>query len=182
MKKKGAVELSIGTIVIIVLAMSMLILGLVLVKNIFEGSTNNVDQLNDKVRDEIGKLFGENKRTVIYLSNQKAPIKQGEEWGVAFGIKNLIRGSSEAKQFSYKVTLSDPEEVRENCQISEADASKWIILGRTGKIVIAPGEAYFGIVRLRIPENAPLCMIRYNIEVTEGSNAYYTDFFDVEVR
>jgi len=40
--KKGAIELSIGTIVIIVLSMSMLILGMVLVKNIFN---NDVDEI-----------------------------------------------------------------------------------------------------------------------------------------
>jgi len=35
MNKKAAIELSIGTIVIVVLVMSMLILGMVLVRNIF---------------------------------------------------------------------------------------------------------------------------------------------------
>ena len=51
MNKKGALELSIGTIVIIVIGMSMLILGLVLVQKIFVGSTNNVDDLNNKIRN-----------------------------------------------------------------------------------------------------------------------------------
>jgi hypothetical protein len=55
--KRGALELSIGTVVIIVLAMSMLILGLVLVKNIFSGAKYNIDQLNDKVTDEINQYL-----------------------------------------------------------------------------------------------------------------------------
>ena len=37
-QKKGAIELSMTTIVILVLAMSMLILGLVLIKAIFTGA------------------------------------------------------------------------------------------------------------------------------------------------
>ena len=49
LRKKGAIELSIGTIVIIVLAMSMLILGIILIKNIFSGSTNAVDDINKGV-------------------------------------------------------------------------------------------------------------------------------------
>ena len=57
--KKAAIELSIGTVVIIVLAMSMLILGLVLIRNIFTGATESVDQINDNVRSEIIKLFQE---------------------------------------------------------------------------------------------------------------------------
>jgi len=42
MNKKGYIELSIGTIVIIVLAMTMLILGMVLVKNIFSFEKINI--------------------------------------------------------------------------------------------------------------------------------------------
>ena len=82
--KSGAIELSIGTIVIIVLAMSMLILGMVLVRNIFSGSSENILQMNDKVKGEINKLFVEDKRTVVYLPNQIAKIDQNNDWGVAF--------------------------------------------------------------------------------------------------
>ena len=70
--KTGALELSIGTIVIIVLAMSMLILGMVLVRNIFSGSSENILQMNDKVKDQINRLFVEDKKPVIYLP--KAPL------------------------------------------------------------------------------------------------------------
>ena len=52
LNKKAAMELSIGTIVIIVLAMSMLILGLVLIKTIFSGAKYNIDTMNDKVRND----------------------------------------------------------------------------------------------------------------------------------
>ena len=43
--KKGAMELSMGTIVILVLAMSMLILGLVLIRTIFMGAKYNVQTI-----------------------------------------------------------------------------------------------------------------------------------------
>ena len=66
--KKGAIELSVGTIVIIVLAMTMLILGIVLIRNIFTGTITNVDEINEGVRDQIKKLFqNENDRAVICL-------------------------------------------------------------------------------------------------------------------
>jgi hypothetical protein len=70
--KEGAIELSIGTIVIIVLAMSMLILGMVLVRNIFSGANNAIDMTQDELEGEISKLFVEDKRTVVYLPNQIA--------------------------------------------------------------------------------------------------------------
>ena len=178
--KSGAIELSIGTIVIIVLAMSMLILGLVLIKNIFSGSTTNILQMNDKVKDEINKLFVEDKRTVVYLPNQIAKIGQNEDWGVAFGIKNLAKGTADIGKFSYEVTVSDPD-VRQKCGISERDIESWIKTGRADQMSIAPGQNYYGIVRFMISENAPLCTIRFHIDVKMDGQAYATDFFDVEV-
>jgi hypothetical protein len=180
MKKKGAIELSIGTIVIIVLAMSMLILGLVLVKNIFSGSSENILQMNDKVKDQINKLFVDDKKTVIYLSNQIAQIRKNEEWGIAFGIKNLVRGTPEPGSFSYEVKVSDPD-VEIKCGVSESYINGWIVVGRADSMVIPPGESYFGISRIFIPENAPLCIVRFHLDVKIDEDIYATDFFDIEI-
>lgn len=178
---KGAIEMSIGTIVIIVLAMSMLILGMVLVKNIFSGASENVLSMNAGVQDKINKLFTEDKRTVVYLSNQIAHINQNEEWGVAFGIKNLGRGTAEASRFHYETSVSDPD-VRSKCGIGERDIESWIQTGRADDATIAPGQNYFGIVRFMIPENAPLCTVRFHIDVTKDNTPYATEFFDIEVE
>jgi len=180
MEKRGAIELSIGTIVIIVLAMSMLILGMVLVKNIFTGSSQNVLQMNDKVKDEINKLFVEDKKTVVYLPNQIAKIQQNEDWGVAFGIKNLARGTAEAGRFHYDVTVSDPD-VRTKCGVDERTIESWITTGRADDLIIAPGEAYAGVVRFMVPENSPLCTVRFHIDVTLDNSPYAIEFFDLEV-
>lgn len=176
---RGAIELSIGTIVIIVLAMSMLILGLILVQSIFEGAKYNVDSMNDKVKDEIGKLFVENKKTVVYLPNQIAEIKQGEDWGVAFAIRNIQSGTADSGRFSYQVVVSDPN-VQKNCGVGIRDIENWITTGQADNMDIAPGDTYYGIVRLNIPEGAPLCTVRFHLEVRKDSAAYATDFFDVK--
>ncbi len=178
--KKGAIELSIGTIVIIVLAMSMLILGLVLVKNIFSGSSENILQMNEKVKGEINKLFVEDKRTVVYLPNAIAKIGQNEDWGVAFGITNLERGTAEVGEFSYVVTVSDPD-AKKKCGLAESDIESWIATGRVDQMSIAPGQNYYGIVRFLIPVDAPLCTVRFHIDVKMDGAVYATDFFDVEV-
>jgi len=181
MKKRGAMELSIGTIVIIVLAMSMLILGLILVKNIFSGSSSNILQMNDKVKDQIAKMFVEDTRTAVYLDNHVAKIKQNEDWGVAFAIKNLQRGSVEASPFTYTVVTSDPD-LRQKCGVSERDVESWMGTGRSDTTAIAPGQMYYGIVRFLIPETAPLCTVRFHIEVKKEGELYATDFFDVTVE
>jgi len=182
MQKKGAMELSIGTIVIIVLAMSMLILGLVLVKTIFTGAKYNVDTMNDKVRDEINKLFVEDKKIVIYLANTNlAEMKQGESFGVAFAVKSLKTGTTEAAKFQYDVTVANPSEVKSNCGINEKEALSWISTGRSSQINIAPGDFKGWVVRFEIPETAPLCTLRYNINVKADSEFYDAESFDVKI-
>ena len=64
-EKKGALELSIGTIVVIVIAMAMLILGLVLVRNISELSTGTVDEIDDQVRSQIRNLFNDDSGNIV---------------------------------------------------------------------------------------------------------------------
>jgi|SRR3990167_2806949 len=179
MNKRGAIELSVGTIVIIVLAMSMLILGLVLVKNIFSGSTENIDTINDAVKDQISKAFNrDDVKVVVNLANKIAKIKQGESWGVAFGVKNLVGKES---SFEYKVVASDLDIVSK-CGISKVDAESWIITGRASSFTLASGGDYYGIIRFQIPETAPLCTIRFDVVVTMDGKAYDTQLFDVQVR
>jgi len=179
--KKAAMELSIGTIVIIVLAMSMLILGLLLIKTIFTGAKYNVDVMNDKVRDEINKLFVEDKKIVIYLANQEAKVKQGDSWGVAFAIKNLKTGTPEATKFTYDVVVNNPAEVKQNCGVNEKEALSWIKAGSSGSIQIVPGGTYATIIRFQIPETAPLCIVRYNINVKADAEFYTADSFDINI-
>lgn len=179
--KKAAIELSVGTIVVIVLAMSMLILGLVLVKNIFAGAKYNIDVLNNKVTDEISKLFTEEKEIVLYLANRQATIKQGEIFGVAFGIKNTQQGVSGKEEFTYDITANDPD-LETQCGVSSEDAESWIYPGRAGSFSLAPGEIYYGLARFNIPKGSILCTVRYNLNVKLGGNPYSTELFDVIVK
>lgn len=180
--KKGAMELSISTIVIIVLAMSMLILGLVLIRTIFTGAKYNVDQMTNKVTDEINKLFVEDKKIVVYLSSSgMAEVKQGDAWGVAFGVKNLKTGTPEASTFSYDVTVANPSEVKQNCGINEKEALSWIKTGVSSSIKIAPGDIKAWVIRFEIPETSPLCITRYNINVKADGEFYDAESFDIKV-
>ena len=182
--KKAALEMSIGTIVVVVLAMTMLILGLVLIKSIMTGAKYNVDTLNDKVKGEILKLFDEDNSApvIVYLADNKADIKQGGDWGVAFGVKNLDSGST-ASTFSYEVTSgSSVDELKTNCGINENEALSYISLGKTGQASIIPGQIQTFLVRIQAPKTAPICMIRYNIEVKQGTAQYQTAFFDLNIK
>ncbi|MFH0808529.1 MAG: hypothetical protein V1888_02835 [archaeon] len=180
--KKGALEMSVGTIVIIVLSMSMLILGMVLIKNIFSSANNAMDMTDSQIVNEINKMFVEDKKVAVNLPNQIAKIKQGEEWGVGFVIKNLEKGVSSSSEFSYEVTIAD-DDFTKKCGIGIADVENgWIKTGRAGSAgKLGPGEVYVGRTRFMIPEGAPFCIFRLNIAVEKDRVPYATEFFDLEV-
>ena len=180
--KKAAMELSIGTIVIIVIAMSMLILGLILVRSIFTGAKYNVDTMNDKVKGEINKLFVEEKRAVVYLQNQVAEIKQGKQWGVAFAIQNVIA----TQKFSWDVVVDDSN-IKKKCGVTEAQAENWITTGKDGTVEIASGQKYHDVIRFNIPEgevsDISTCIVRYRLNIyKEDKVIYHPESFDVDVR
>ncbi|RMD45862.1 hypothetical protein D6829_01080 [Candidatus Pacearchaeota archaeon] len=184
MRKKGAIELSIGTIVIVVLAMSMLILGLILVKSIFSGSSQNIKQINQGVRDKINKLMGEDKKVAVYLQGQEATISPGESYGVAFGIKNRLRGSAgQNAKFSYKVSVVNPDKLEKRCGIDESEALGWIVAGDSeDEIKISPSELTTRLIKFNIDENTPLCTVRFRISVEADNKPYADEIFDLRIE
>ncbi len=179
-KKRAAMEMSIGTIVTIVLLMTVLILGLVLVQTIFSSAKYNIESIDEKIRGEIDKLFAEDKPLIVYLPNQKAEIKQGEEWGIAWAVKNLEEETTESSLLTYEVIASDTE----RCGISEEVATAYISPGQkeTIGIPLRPGQANYEISRINIPMTAPLCTLRYRISTQLDGVDYYSSFFDVKIE
>jgi hypothetical protein len=168
--KRAAMEMSVGTIVTIVLLMTVLILGLVLVRSIFTSSTTSVDEIDKAVKDEIQKLFSEDssKKLVIYPGTRKIEIKKGETGkGFALSIRNV--GNEEGK-FSYEIAAQQT-----NCDIrlTEAD-SLFSYNQKRGNLVIPAGNIMESpiLVAFNIPENIPPCDIVYSISLKEGAETY----------
>jgi hypothetical protein len=176
--KRGAIEMSIGTIVTIVLMVTMLILGIVLIRNIFSSAKGVVDLTDTQLRNEVNKLFSEENAIAIYPGTRYVEIKQTATDGVGFGIKNLQQGAAGETSFSYQVSASDTA----NCGISEEAAESWIVVGKAeDEIAIPLGGNVIRKVMFQIPMGSPLCIARFKVEVQAGGSAYASDFFDVKV-
>jgi len=187
MKKKAAMEMSVGTIVTIVLLMGVLVLGVFLIQRIFSSAKGAIDLTDQQLRNEINKLFAEESRVSIYPGTRQVEIKQEKSDGVGIGIRNLLSGITGTTLFSYEVVVSDTkEELRKNCDISVETAENWI-RGRVEKdIPIASGDFTSQIILFEVPLGAPLCTIKYraNVEVNKGTGyeAYATDSFFIKIK
>jgi|OM-RGC.v1.016204592 hypothetical protein len=170
--KDGALELSIGTIVIIVIGMSMLILGLVLVRTIFEGSTDSVNVLNEGVQKEIVGLFqSENSDISILLNADRTlKIKKGDSTNIGFGARPSSGASvSDSKHLNFKVELP---------QSNGADCIKINGATKTKEMIRLPLDVWrefsgwkpsgaFGDVWIDAPEEISECVQEVYIDVRE---------------
>ncbi|MFH1802688.1 MAG: hypothetical protein ABH864_04520 [archaeon] len=195
--KKAAIELSISTVVIIVIAMTMLIMGVVLVKNIFSGATDSVDALNDKVKGELTNLFAEegSKVAVRLGSTKLAKIKQGsEDFGVAIGAKPESGGGS-AESLRYDLIIrDDPNDcIDANSEAEVKDLIRFHNFGAGGGLEshanefedFEGSEAYTRI-RFNVPEDFVPCTQRITVKVfdsTGGASAarYAQQTFSIQI-
>lgn len=183
--KKAAMEMSVGTIVTIVLLMTVLILGLVLVRSIFSSSIENIDSVDQAVKNEINKLFSEDnsRKVIIYPSSRLVTIQKGNdrELGFAISIRNV---DTKEGKFTYVVSVNDPD-VRSKCSITDSEAEAWITAGKQGEITLPPGSSMDDpeFVRYMIPDNAPPCTVRFGVNVKKDGTQYSpTVNVDVKIK
>jgi hypothetical protein len=183
--KKAAMEMSVGTIVTIVLLMTVLILGLVMVRTIFKGSIENINGIDKAVKDQINKLFSEDtsRQIVVYPSSRYITIKKGEDnLGFGFSIRNV---GEDEDSFTYDVSAVEAQCTSLKTNLAAAD--KFITLGKTRAlpgIKLSPGSFMDDpvFVRFTIPQTAPPCKIRYSVEVSHSEGVYATIDVDLEIK
>lgn len=188
LNKKGALELSVGTIVVIVLAMSMLILGLVLVRNIFGGATESVDTLNDQVMSEIVNLFGDESGNLLIKlgSSNVAKVKPGERFNVAIGVQHPNGEAVTARdQIQFKITLDDDSQ--DNClrKLGQTAAQNLFDtpLSTWNDIEKFSGSVASALIEIDIPKGTARCTQKVEVDVKEKEAAqpFEGDFFILEV-
>jgi len=172
--KKGAIELSIGTIVIIVLAMTMLILGMVLVRSIMCGAIGLTGDINSKVSGEINKLFDASGSEVACIGAGTEPIT------MVPGKTNTIYCSIKAnQQAEYQIKVKS---IRGDI-LKESEIRKWIVGDDFYKRTVAPNDDDpKKFLRLNIPNNAPLDSIIIGVEVYKDGNLIASPDLDFQIK
>jgi len=167
--KKAAMEMSVGTIVTIVLLMAVLILGIFLVQKIFKSSVNAIDEIDNEVQSQITHLFAkEGSRIAIYPTSRQVTMKRGDTpKGFAFSVKNL---DVETQKFDYNVEVdSNFDESKCGSTFSIEKGNDWLVIS-SGSFTLGPGKAMDlpELILLDVPETAPPCTIPYNLIINKG--------------
>lgn len=168
--KKGAMEMSVGTIVTIVLLMSVLVLGIFMIQNIFKSSSGAIDSIDASVEKEINKLFGEEgKELVIFPISKAITIERGsgDAAGFAFVVKNT---DIESHQYTYTISALSTFDFEGKCgSTMNEDLANRFLLIEVGAFKLGPGAKMPDgeLVLFIAPKSAPSCIIPYRLEIED---------------
>lgn len=153
--KKAAMEMSVGTIVTIVLLMAVLILGLVFVKKIMCSGIVLTDQIDTKVQNEINNLFGEDEFGVICMGEKGDEVKLGDG-----GRRQIfcVINVKESTEYNLKV-----KEVKSLKGASTSTVQKWI-LDDGWKGSVSSGRDTKTVLLLDVPDDVDDTSLKIEVE------------------
>ena len=152
-EKRGALELSMNTIVIVVIGITLLTLGLRWIYGLFGGLQERTGEIDEQLKKQISGLFEGGDDSLIVRPNS-VTIQQGKNKDIVFAIRNAISDGKE-HGFSYTVTLTNIE----GKNINEVMA--WITSSQGQEIKVASGQVHYELVPVDIPKSAPIGTYRF---------------------
>jgi len=170
--KKAAMEMSMGTIVTIVLLMSVLILGLVFVKNIMCSGIILTDDITASVKNEIKGLFGTNDFGVKCMGEEGQEIKLGD--GGRRQIGCMINADETT---DYILTIKEVSSLKgTKTELVE----KWV-LDEGWEGVVSPGQKTVTVMVLDVPKKISDTNLKIEIEeenLNTGNKVTHISYID----
>jgi len=184
--KRGAMELSMSTIVIVVLSMALLVGGLALIRTIVFGADESVDTINEKVMGELNGLFSENKRIVVKLgSTNIAKIKADNEmFGIVIAASTLSGDLANSDNIKYKLSLD--QSARQNCitEIGQTDTEELFLQKFNTELAFDSfdGSRAAALIQVQIPEGTSLCTQKISFDVYENGQNNGRGSFTISIE
>ena len=138
--KKAALELSINAIVIVILAMTLLGLGLGFVRNMFTDITDTTSQVQDQMKEQILDDLRRGDKKLSFPS-QRIEMEGGDEEILAIGVKN-----TEASTLNFQIQLSEingttEEQIASSDSLATSNTIKYAYFWDSTTQTLSPGES-----------------------------------------
>jgi hypothetical protein len=167
-KKRGAIELSMTTIIVVIIGITLLTLGLRWIYSTFGYISAQQHQMNAAMEEKIREMFGESDKPLNLLTSSVS-IKQGEYFDLGIGIKNT--GNNDNQHFSYDVIVDQvPSNANKNSVLN------WFLYGKGKEFLLNSGVLQEDLISVNVPKSgAPLGLYRVTIKLTcrEDANLNY---------
>jgi hypothetical protein len=161
MRKKASLNLSINAIVVLILAITMLGLGLGFMRNIFGGATEEFRKVSGTVEKQMIDQMKESSN-IVDLSRPKVNLKIGEKEGIYIGFKN-----DQIEEVDFTIESAECTVIGgdDECGI-EGESDVWIEY-KESSTTVQPGEVY---------------VLPLNVKSSASAKEENTFFFDIIVE
>jgi len=165
MQKKGAIQLSITTIIVIVIGITLLTLGIVWIRNTMKGVTEISKQSLDKARQEIMNNMPSGEK--VWVHTQSIEAELGKKVDLYIGVRNM---KSSPQQFSIKI-------------VPQGNAPKDGVTGPPETDLIEPGDVKPIVLQAGTSNANSGDSFYYKIEIyDEQNNLYGTKTILVKIK
>jgi|SRR3989338_6582502 len=163
--KKGAIEMSMTTIIVIVIGVTLLILGLIFVRGIFERIGGLSDQLFAQADNIIRDNMDASQK--VYVHGAIFTVNSGEDKEVFTGVQNF-----DDKTGKFKVQA-----------VAGKDASADWFVGTDEEIEVMPGEKKGIPLLVQIPKGTePGAAFSFTLKFFKNSEVYGTEKIIIKIK
>lgn len=149
--KKGSIELSINTLVVVMISLVILGLGITLLYQFIGGAAEIQGHLDQRTEDELEQLLtDQGKRVALPLHTANVPPGESHTFGI--GILNI----GEEKQ-EYYIIIQGVNYIAEDGEIKDIPPTvidEWILYNNEG-LNVEPADNRKEPILVAVPENAP---------------------------
>lgn len=174
-KKLGAIEMSMTTIVIIVISVIVLIFGIIFARSVMCSGIQITQEVDNAVKNQLKVLFGADKYGVNCMGEGSQDVKLGTG-----GRRKVICMIKTEEETDYNIKVASVESLK---GATDSIVDKWII-DQDWKGTVSPGgdgtEAT--ILLLDIPSDAPTTTLKLKIQKTNqrsGSTSTAYSIIDI---
>jgi hypothetical protein len=187
MNRKAAIEMSMNTVITIVLAVVFLILGLTLIRNIYGFADTSMGTINTNLEKQMSQLFPDETTKIAVDNSGIASIRAGtQDFGYGVVAKTLdgspIGNSRSALQYALELDKTAANNCYNNPKISKTAIVSWFgqkISADSSSLVynnIDASNADTGYARISItiPAGTPICAQKvyiYFIDRTDNTTS-----------
>ena len=167
--KKGAIELSMTTIIVIVIGVTLLILGLVFVRGIFEKARGLSEEAFSSAEKEIQQRMGATDK--MYVSGGlRWEVEPGKPIARLIAIQNFDEDLSSSSEFQVEITPTGDK--------GEED---WFTISQPGSI--KAGDVATVPVEVLLPKGLPPgSSYPFRVKLLKGNTEYATQSIIVAVK
>ncbi len=167
-KKRGAIELSMTTIIVVIIGITLLTLGLRWVYNIYGDIERQRGQMSEAMEQQIRDMFGESDKPLNLLTTSIS-IEQGKSYDLGMAIRNI--GSNDNQHFSYDIII---DQIPSNANVNSVKS--WFIYSKAKEFELDSGQVQTDLISINVPKTgAPLGAYRVSVKLTcrEDNNLNY---------